>query len=148
MVEQLGLVTMRAFPAFRLLLFRQEAQVIGVHLGNQQRHQRIHPVVARVADDEVTGGGEGLLDVAGHRRVEGGKDHARTAAGDAGVHLAAGERVGNRRGESPRRDSAVRLAFGSLARRQPRGREPRMARQADTNCWPTTPVAPRMPTSR
>ena len=40
--------------------------MIGIDLGNEQRHELFHPVVARVGHDEVTRGGEFLLDVAGH----------------------------------------------------------------------------------
>ena len=104
--------------------------MIGVDLGNEQRHERIHPVVAGVADDEVAGGGEGLLDVAGDRRVERGKHDLRAAARRARLDGIGAERVGNRRGEPPRRDGAVGLAFRSLAGGEPGGAKPGMAREA------------------
>ena len=82
MVEQFGLVTMAPFQPLRLLLFGHEGQMVGVDLRDEQRHERIHPVVAGVADDEVPGGGKGLLDVAGDRRVERREHDARTASRD------------------------------------------------------------------
>ena len=104
-------------------------QMVGVDLGNQQRDERIHAVVARVADHEVTGGGEGLLDLAGHRRVERGKHDPRAAARRARLDEHRRERVGNRRGQPPRRDGAVGLAFGSLARGEPGRAKPGMTRE-------------------
>ena len=53
--------------------------MIGVHLGNQQRHVRVHPVVARVADDDVAGLRERALDLAGDRRIEAGEHQLRRA---------------------------------------------------------------------
>ena len=41
----------------------EQRQVVGVDLGDQQRHERIHPVAARVADHDVARRGERRLDV-------------------------------------------------------------------------------------
>ena len=41
----------------------QHRRVIGVDLRDDQRHIRLHPVVARVAEDDMPGGGQPRLDL-------------------------------------------------------------------------------------
>ena len=50
-------------------------------------HERIHPVVAGVADDKVAGRGKRLLDLARDRRVERGENDARTTTWNARLDL-------------------------------------------------------------
>ncbi len=73
-----------ALPAVRGLRGTQR-EVVRVDLGDEQRHDRVHPVVARVADDDVAGLGEGAFDVAGDGGVERGEDELRTVAGRRGL---------------------------------------------------------------
>ena len=73
-VEQLGLVTMAPLQPSGALLLGQDRQVVGVDLRNEQRHQRIHPEVAGVADDEVARRRKGLFDFAGDGGIERRKD--------------------------------------------------------------------------
>ena len=70
MVEQLGLVTIAPVQPLLVALRIEQRKVIGIDLGNQQRHQRIHPVVAGVADDGPAAAREGDLGVAGDRRIQ------------------------------------------------------------------------------
>jgi hypothetical protein len=86
-----------------LALLAEQLQVIGIHLGDEQRHKRIHAEVARVADHDVAGGGKGALDVARHRRVETREHDLRSTARHASVDNALGGVAGNRRREPPRR---------------------------------------------
>ena len=44
--------------------------MVGVDLRDEERHQRIHAEVPRVADNNVPGGGKGAFDLPGHRGVE------------------------------------------------------------------------------
>jgi len=60
----------RALEAARAALIVEQRQMIRVDLRDQQRHQRIHPVVARVADDQPSAAGEGRFRVTRDRRVE------------------------------------------------------------------------------
>jgi len=75
--------------------------VIRVDLGDQQRHQWIHAVVAGVADDDVAGGGKGGLDVARHGGVEGGEHDLGPAAGHAGIDGHPACQIGYRSGQTP-----------------------------------------------
>ena len=135
-VEQFGLVTMAPGQPFCARCSRQQLQVVGVDLGDEERHQRIHPVVARVADDDVPGGGEGAFDLAGHRGVEAREHDLRSAARRAGLDHAGRGGVGNRRGQAPGRHAAVGLALRALAGRQPGEVEPRMRGQAGHELLP------------
>jgi hypothetical protein len=106
--------------------------VIAVDLGNDERDRGFHAVAARVADDDVAGGGEGRLDVLGGRGIEGGKQNLRRAPGRAAVDLHV-EDVGRRRRlEAPLHRLAVAAALGSFARGQPRRLEPGVTGQ-ETN---------------
>jgi hypothetical protein len=119
MVEQLGLVTIAPL----------QLEVVGIDLRNQQRHQRIHAEVARVADDDMAGGGEGALDLAGDRGVKAGEHHLGTFARLARLDGPARRRARHGRGQPPRRDLAIELALRPLAGGQPADAKPRMARQ-------------------
>ena len=120
-----------AGPAARAALRARAATVIGVDFGNQQRHQRIHPVVARVADDVPSAGGEGDLRLARDRRVE----RLRRAATARRPRPSSGETVSapvsaGRRRRQPPGEIAVALSGRPLAGREPRHAEPRMVRRA------------------
>ena len=43
----------------------EQIEVIGVDFGNQQRHQRIHAMVAGVAEDDVSGPSKGFFGLTG-----------------------------------------------------------------------------------
>ena len=103
--------------------------MIRVDLGNEQRDLRVHPVVARVADDDVAGGGKGALDLGGHRRIEAREHELRRAAGRRRVDTERGDIVRECRGQAPGGRVAVRLAFRALAGAEPGDAKPRMARQ-------------------
>ena len=135
-----------AGPALRAPLLADQLQVIGIDLRNQQRHERIHAEVARVADDDVAGRGEGAFDIAGDRRIEAGEHDLRSLAGHARVDdaVAAPSGIGV---VSFHGATLIGLAFRALARREPRAPEPRMRARRETNCCPTIPVAPNTPTS-
>ena len=129
-VEQLGFVTIAPFQPLASALFGDQIEMVGVDLRDQQRHQRIHAVVARVADDDVAGGREGVLDFAGDRGVECREDDARAAAGRARLDANRRELVRHRRRQPPRCDIAVRPSFGSFAGGEPGRAKPRVAREA------------------
>ena len=97
--------------------------MIGIHFRHQQRHELLHPVVARVADDEVAGRGEFALDIAGHFRVEAREHQPRRAARRRGLddHVVDFRRTRNR--QAPGK-VAILLPFGPLARAQPGDAEP------------------------
>ena len=118
-----------AGPALHATLLGNEAEVVGVHFGDEQRHERVHAEVARVADDDVAGGSEGAFHLARHRRVETREHNLWGPAGSARVHRAAGGLGRHRRGQTPRRGVAVGLALRSLARRQPHRLEPWVTRE-------------------
>ena len=103
--------------------------MIRVDLGNHQRHIRVHPVVSRIADDEVTGGGEGAFDFAGDRRVEAGEHQLRRPARR---RLLDGQsrHVFRRRGrQAPRGGVAIGLALGTMTGAEPGDLEPRVVRE-------------------
>ena len=103
--------------------------MIRVDLGNQQRHGRFHPVVARVADDDVAGLGERGFDLAGHRRIETGEHQLRRAAGRRRFDDAARHVVGKAMRQTPRGRVAECLAFRALAGAEPFDLEPGMGRE-------------------
>mgnify|MGYP003576431403 CR=1 FL=1 len=104
-------------------------EMLGVDLWNQQRHEGIHPVCARVAQDDVAGGGELMLELIGRARVERREHHLRSPPGHRAVDGHRPAHVGHGRGQSPRRGRFVGLALGSLARGEPPHVEPGMTRQ-------------------
>ena len=119
--------------------------MIGVDFGDEERHVALHPVVARVADDDVAGFGEGALDLAGDRRIEAGEQQLRRAARRRRVDLHPRHLVGQRRRQSPRGRLAVRLAFRSLARAEPGDLEPRMLREQCDELLPDRAGRPENP---
>ena len=146
-VEQFGLVTMAPLPPRSFAWRAQEREVIGVHLRDEERHGRVHAVVARVAHHDVAGVREGPLQLAGDTGVERGEDEAGTDAGSRGLDGALGDPLGDRRLEPPGRRVRVALPFRALAGGEPGELEPRVPASWLMNCWPTIPVAPSTPTS-
>ena len=116
---------MAPFQPFRLLLQRNQREMVGIHFGHQQRHELLHPVVARVADDEVAGRGKFALDVARDLRIEAREHQPRRAAGRRRLDDHVVDLGRTRRRQAPR-EIAIFLAFGSLARAEPRDAEPGM----------------------
>jgi len=116
-----------AFPAAGALLPGNQPQVIGIDLGNQQRHIEFHAMVAGVGDHDVAGLGEGALDFGGDRRVHGGEQQLRGVAGPAIFHGETGDGRRCAAGEVPRHGVGVLLAGGAVAGAQPREMEPRVA---------------------
>ena len=137
---------MRPFQPWAALRVEQR-EMIRVDLGNEQRDVLLHPVVARVADDDVAGLGERALDLAGDRRIETGEHQLRRAARRRRLDDPARHVVGQ----------AVRQSRHAAASRNALPSERWLAPSHSTlnhgwlassamNCWPTMPVAPRMPT--
>src|SRR5215510_13599534 len=60
----------RARPAAPLALELNQVKMIRIDFWNEKRNVFIHPVVLRVAQDDVARAGETLFDLAGDRRVE------------------------------------------------------------------------------
>ncbi len=69
------------FPAALALLVRNQLQMIGVDLRDQQRNVRLHAMIARIRNDDVSGLGERLLDLGGDRRVHRGEHQPRCGPG-------------------------------------------------------------------
>ena len=115
----------RALPALGLLLQRNQREVIGVHFGNEERHELLHSKVPRVADDEVSSGGKFPLDVTGNLRIQTGEHETRGAARSGGLdnHVVHFRRT--RRGQPPGK-IPVFLAFRPFARSEPGDAEPGM----------------------
>ena len=103
--------------------------MIGVHLGNEQRHVGHHPVVARVADDDVAGLGECAFDLAGDRRVEPENISFGALPGVAASTIVLRDVVGQAIGQPPGGGVAERLALRALAGAEPLHLEPRMVRE-------------------
>ena len=118
-----------ALPAARGRLAVEELEMVGVHLGNHQRHVRVHAVVSRVADDEVPGGGEGAFDFSGDRRVEPGEHQLRRAARRRLLDGQSRDIVRRRRGQTPRGGVAIGLALRTMAGAEPGDLEPRVVRE-------------------
>ena len=116
-------------PAARPLLPRDDLQVIGIDLGNQQRHIGLHAVVARVRDDDVAGCGERPLDFGGDRCIHRGEHEARRIAGLRTLDVRSATSSGMAPSSRQRRRVAVLLAGGAIARADPRQLEPRMVLQ-------------------
>ena len=126
---QFGLVTIRPCPAVIGGLCVEQLQMIRVDLGDEQRDGLLHPVVSRVADDDVPGSGEGRFDLTGHGGIEAG-EHERGARPDAAAStVRRATSSGRRRGQPPGGRVAVRLALRSLAGAEPRDAEPRVVRE-------------------
>ena len=104
-VEQFGLVTMAPDQPRSRRWRRMSAEMVGVDLGDHQRHGGIHPRGPGVADHEVAGGGEGRLELRRHGGVERGEHQARSLARRAGLHLLAADVVRDG-GVSRRQDAA------------------------------------------
>ncbi len=87
----IGIGDDHALPALGLSLLLEQAQVRGVDFGNEQRHERVHAVAARVAQHDVAGRGELVLELVGGLGIERREDDLRPRPGHAAVH-------GHRRG--------------------------------------------------
>ena len=116
----------RAGPAALGALQLDESEMLAVDLGNQQRHVGRHAMVPRVADDDVAGLREGLLDLAGdggiHRREE---QLGRTAcAGPRLLDDEIADLVGQRERQPPGRRGPVGLPRRALAGAHPHEAEP------------------------
>ena len=103
--------------------------MVGVDFRNEQRDVGVHPVIARVADDDVAGLRKGALDLAGDRRVEAGEHQRRRAPRRRGVDAHPRDLVGERSRQTPRGGVAIRLSGGSLAGAEPCDFEPWMVRE-------------------
>ena len=119
-----------ALPFAPALLRLEDAEVIRVHLGDDERHIGVHPVVLGVAEDEPAGAGEGGFDLGGDRRVQRREDKLGVdllwIAGRDGHR---GDTVRHRLGAQPPRGFGVRLTGRPLRRRDGDEVEPRMIRQ-------------------
>ncbi len=146
-MEQLGLVTICPFQPRGALLAGDELQVIRIDFGDEQRHVALHAVIARIRDHDVAGLGEGPLDFGGDGGVHGGKQQPRRVAGLAFFDREIGDGIGRRRRDaiSWRREYLL-PAERSLAPSHVRSNHGWPSRNL-MKCWPTMPVAPRMPTS-
>src|SRR5439155_11815985 len=103
----------------------EQLEVIGVHLRDEERHERIHTVIARVADHEPSRAGERRLRLSGDGGVERGEHEGRRGVRlDPGDNEIVRERR-PRRHDSPR-DLGVAAAGRAIACRDPRQPEPRM----------------------
>ena len=107
------------------LLFDQ-VQVVGVDLGNDQRHVGVHAEGARVGDHGASGRGKLRLHLAGDVGVERGEDDLRRAIGLGRRNGHARDALGQGSVEAPLGGVAVLLAAGAVAGRKPRDLEPRM----------------------
>ena len=131
-MEQFEFVTIAPGQPRFVALNRNELEVIGIHLGNEQRHIGVHAIVARVAEHETAGAREGSLDLLRHIGVERGENDGRVygggvAAGDREIRDALRQLTAQ-----PMRRLAVALAGGALRGCDRGDVEPRMVReQAD-----------------
>jgi hypothetical protein len=105
----------------------EERQVVRVHLRDEERDVGLHPIVARVTHDDVSGLRERAFDLAGDGGIEPGEDEPRRIPGRGRLHDALRHIVGKRTGQAPRRGVAKRLAFRTRARAEPLDVEPGMA---------------------
>ena len=103
--------------------------MICVHFRDQERDVRVHPVVARVAHDDVARPGERRLDVARNRRIQSGEHELRRVRRSRLIHLHLRDIRGERHRKSPGTGVAIRLARGSFARAEPTHLEPGMVRE-------------------
>ena len=130
--EDSGAVRIRydgATPASRGALPGGQREMVGVDLRDEQRHNRVHAEVPRVADDDVAGLREGPFDVASHRRVERREDNLRPLPGHTPFDLAVRKVLGYGPRQTPRRRLTVAAPFRAFARREPGQREPWMSRE-------------------
>ena len=118
-----------ALPAAGALLAGDELQVIGIDLGDEQRHIAFHAMVPGVGDDDVAGLGEGALDFRGDRGIHGGEEEARRIARLRLFDASRRRRVRRSSREAPRRGVAVLLAGRTVAGAEPREVEPWMTLQ-------------------
>ncbi len=100
-----------AGPAAPFALFQDGLRVIGVDLGNEQRHVRLHAVRFRVAEDGLARAREVCLDLLSRFCRQGGEDDAhfvRQSAGAARAHRHGGYRGGHAAsGQPPFRDFSI-----------------------------------------
>jgi hypothetical protein len=147
MVEQFGLVTILPLPSARLLLAGHQLEVIGIDFRHQQRHVALHAMVARIGHHHVAGLREGALDFGGDGGIHGGKEKLRRVARLALFH---GEPA-TESGVLPARFQFMASLYflpaeRSLAPSHFRSNQGWPCKNL-MKCWPTIPVAPRMPTS-
>ena len=103
--------------------------MIGVDLGNEQRHVGHHPVVPRVAHDDVARFGECAFDLCRDRRIEPGEHQLRCVARRRSLDDPPRDVVGKAIGKPPGGGVAERFAFRALAGAEPLHLEPGMVRE-------------------
>ena len=136
-----------ALPAALALLARDELQVIGIDLRHEQRHIRLHAMIARVRDHDVAGLGKGALDLGGDQASMAEKSRRGALPG---LHSCT-VRSATLSGMPPSRRQLVASRYflpaeRSLAPSHVRSNHGWSCRNL-MKCWPTMPVAPRIPTS-
>src|SRR6202171_2389014 len=89
------------FVSAIFLLERNRIKVRDVHLGNQQRHIRIHPVISRIADDRIPGARKIFFSPARNRRIECGKNEVALQRRAQTPDHQVARNSGNRRVEMP-----------------------------------------------
>ena len=104
----------------------QGVQVVGVHLGDEQRHVGVHAVVAGVRDDGVALAGEAGFHLARHRGVEPREEHLRAEGPLAGGDPDVRHGVGGSAGQAPGAGFAIGSARRAVGGGQLRHLEPRM----------------------
>ena len=135
------------FPRTVPLLQRHQLQVIGIDFRHQQRHVAIHAVILRIRHDDVPGLRERALDLRRHRGIHRREQQPRRIVGLALLH----DQVGLSSGITPCRCHLVASRYflpaeRSLAPSHLTSNHGWPCRNL-MKCWPTMPVAPKMPTS-
>ena len=116
----------RATPAVGDPLAGQQAEMVRVDLGHDQRHRGVHAIAARVADDDVAGSGELGLQAFGDGSIERREQQLRPATRTRLAHDEVAHGVRARRGQPPGQ-VAEPAACRSSAGRHPPQSEPRVA---------------------
>src|ERR1700722_505574 len=109
-----------------------------INFRDQQRHQRIHPVIPRIAQHHVPGRRKIRFRLSRNRRIQRRKNQLWSHSRLQLFHRQLRRRSRNRRRQSPRQIS-VAFARRTLARRQPRSLEPRMSFEQRNKLLPDRP---------
>ena len=137
-----------ALPARARRLALEQLQMVGVDFGNQQRNGRLHAVVPRVADDDVPGlrrTRASISPATDESRPENTSFGARPGRGRFDDRVRAHRRAGGRQAATrPRRDTPCPRS--ARWRRATSTLNHGWSASSAMNCWPTMPVAPRIPT--
>src|SRR6516225_2773731 len=103
--------------------------MIGIDLGNHQRHVRLHAERGRVAHHRASGGGESGLQLTRNGGVQRGKNHPRGTLGLGRRNRYFSDLLGDGDLQPPAHRLAVRLPGGTVRGSQPRHLKPWMVLQ-------------------